>query len=125
MVEGSLVLGHQIDSSEDVPHQETDVIAMDNEPNPGTLRKGSNPQFADRKVWRESYEEEYNGLVSMDTMEIPSTPKYKNLKNALKAIPTVCMLMVKISKTNRPVRPKFRMVVLGGYMEEREWTRSE
>jgi hypothetical protein len=77
-----------MDTSDEVPHQETYDIARHvsasglTESNPGTLRKALNPQFSDRKVWLESYKEgEYKGLVSMDTMESLITSQYRNLKN--------------------------------------------
>ena len=63
-------------------------------------------------------------LMSMDTMEILTTSQYSNLKNAPKAIPTMCLLTVKTDKNNRPVQAKSRIVVLGN-LEEREWTRPE
>jgi hypothetical protein len=60
----------------------------------------------------------------MDTMEIISTSQYKNLQNAPKAVPTMCVLTVKTDKTNGPFRAKSRIVVLGN-LKEREWTRPE
>ena len=53
-----------------------------------------NPKFAGHKVWIELYQEEYDGLMSMDTIEILTTSQYSNLKNAPKAIPTMCILTI-------------------------------
>ena len=133
MIEESLVIGHHSASPDDTPQypQEPNSAAARHvsasslhEPNPGTLRKALNPKFADHKVWLESYQEEYDGLMSMDTMEILSASQYSNLKNAPKAIPTMCVLTVKTDENNKPVRAKSRIVVLGN-LEEREWTRPE
>jgi hypothetical protein len=117
-----------MDTSDEMPHQELDDIARHvsasglTKANPGTLCKALHSQFSDRKVWLEElYEEEYKGLVSMDTMEILTTSQYRNLQNAPKAIPTMCVLTVKAERNNRPVRAKSRIVVLGN-LEEREWT---
>jgi hypothetical protein len=60
----------------------------------------------------------------MDTMEILTTDQYKNLKNAPKAIPMMCILTVKTDENNRPVCAKSRIVVLGN-LGEREWHRPE
>jgi hypothetical protein len=97
LIEGTLVIGHQLDSTDDVPQKELSKIARHvvsatglTEANPGTLRKALNPSFQDRAIWLASYEEEYNGLTSMDMMEVITASKYQTLKNAPKVIPTVC-----------------------------------
>jgi hypothetical protein len=130
IIEGSLVIGHQLETSDDVPRHETDAIARHvsaaalQEANPGILRKALSHACKDREVWLASYLEEHSGLVSMDTMEVLTTSQYRNLKNAPKAIPTMCVLTVKTDENNKPVRAKSRIVVLGN-LEEREWTRPE
>jgi hypothetical protein len=58
----------------------------------------------------------------METMDVLSSLQHKNLKNAPKAIPTMCVLTVKTDENNRPVCAKSRIVVLGN-LEGREWTR--
>jgi hypothetical protein len=60
----------------------------------------------------------------METMDVLSSSQCKNLKNAPKAIPTMCVLTVKTDENNRPVRAKSCIVVLGN-LEDREWTRPE
>ena len=109
MIEESLIVGHQPTSSDDIPQYSQPESAARHvsasslhEPNPKTLRKALNPKFADHKVWLESYQEEYDGLMSMDTMEILTTSQYSNLKNAPKAIPTMCVLTVKTNENNKP-----------------------
>jgi cytochrome P450 len=108
LIEGTLIIGHQLDSTDDVPQIELSKIARHvmsatglTEANPGTLRKALNPSFQDRAI--ASYEEEYNGLTSMDTMEVITATKYQTPKKASNVIPTMCLSTVKTNENNKPV----------------------
>jgi hypothetical protein len=60
---------------------------------------------------KESYKEEYDGLMSNDTFEIISDQEYKDLylQHTIKAIPSMCTFTVK--KTNGiPIQAKSRIV---------------
>jgi hypothetical protein len=131
MIDETLVVGHQMESPDDAPRsQDSNAIARHvsaallHAPNPVTLRKAMNSKFADHQVWLDSHREEHDGLVGMETMDVLSSSQHKNLKNAPKAVPTMCVLMVKTNENNRPVCAKSRIVVLGN-LEDREWTRPE
>ena len=60
-------------------------------PCPPSLLKALSPTFQDRLIWHESYMEEYNGLLKLDTFEEISVERYERLreKGANKAIPTM------------------------------------
>jgi hypothetical protein len=58
MIDETLVVGHQMESPDGSPHPlESNAIARHvsaallHEPNPMTLRKAMNPQFADHQAW--------------------------------------------------------------------------
>jgi hypothetical protein len=65
-----------------------------------------NPKFADHQVWLHSHQEECDGLVSMETMDVLSTSQHKNLKNAPKAVPTMCVLTLRPTRTIAQFAPK-------------------
>jgi hypothetical protein len=118
-----------MESSDESPHPlESNAVARHvsaaslHEPSPVTLRKAMNPQFADHQAWLDTCQEEHDGLVSMETMDILASSQCKNLTNAPKAIPTICVLTVKTNENNCPVPAESRIVVLGN-LKDGEWTR--
>jgi hypothetical protein len=92
---------------------------------PGSLTKALCTRNLDRSIWLESYNEEYDGLVSNNTFDIISDDEYKQLllQNGVKAIPSMCTFTVK--KANGvPTRAKSRIVALGN-LDHRPWTKSD
>ena len=69
----------------------------------------------DKKIWDDSYSEEYRGLQALDTWEVISEDQYKQLKKKNKArlLPTMAISVIKKDGDGNPQRAKYRIVVLG------------
>jgi hypothetical protein len=80
----------------------------------------------DREVWLASYQEEKQGIESLNTYRKISLGEYRALreKGAPKAIPTMCVLTIKKDENLLPLRAKSRIVVLGNH-EDRIWSKSD
>jgi hypothetical protein len=91
---------------------------------PSTLKKALAAGNPDAPIWDESYNEEYDGLTKLDTFEVLTKAQYDTLPNQPKAIPTMCVLTIKVDEWNRPVRAKSRIVVLGN-LEDHAWTKAD
>eukprot|EP00531_Pseudo-nitzschia_arenysensis_P008906 CAMPEP_0116127296 /NCGR_PEP_ID=MMETSP0329-20121206/6769_1 /TAXON_ID=697910 /ORGANISM="Pseudo-nitzschia arenysensis, Strain B593" /LENGTH=2217 /DNA_ID=CAMNT_0003621395 /DNA_START=65 /DNA_END=6718 /DNA_ORIENTATION=- len=91
---------------------------------PANLIKGLHPSNPDAVVWRSAYDEEYDGLVSLETMVEIDEAEYQALiakhGEAAMAIPTMNLFTVKMDKEGKPVRAKSRIVILGN-LERRIW----
>ena len=86
---------------------------------------GSNP---DNKVWRSSYNEEYDGLRNLEVFTEISVAEYKAFlrihgDNA-RAIPTMNLFNIKPDMAGNPNRAKSRIVALGN-LERRMWSRED
>ena len=82
------------------------------------LCKSLDPSNLDCQVWLESYNEEKQGLIDHEVYEKISKSQYLALKRAgkiPKAIPSICVLVVKNDKYGKPLRDKSRIVVLGNF----------
>ncbi len=79
----------------------------------------------DREVWLQSYYEEKSGIEEMGTFWKISLGEYRALceKGAPKAIPTMCVLTIKMDEQLMPLRAKSRIVVLGNH-KHRDWSKS-
>ena len=87
-------------------------------PCPPSLSKALHPSNPDRQVWLDSYNEEKGGLESMDVYEKISKKQYLLLRRKgliPKAIPSMCVLVVKPDRDGKPSRAKSRIVVLGNF----------
>ena len=96
-------------------------------PCPPSLIKALDPSNPDRDTWLRSYNEETDGLVANDMYERISEKRYLALRRANvipKAIPSMCVLVVKPDKDGNPSRAKSRIAVLGNY-EEACYTKSQ
>ena len=82
---------------------------------PASLRQALASSHPDRDTWLESYYEEKQALVDNDTYVKLSLAEYRRLrrKGASKAIPSMCVLVVKNDENLNPHRAKSRIVVLG------------
>jgi hypothetical protein len=91
---------------------------------PGSVLKALHPSHPGKSIWFESYQEEYEGLISNDTFDIISEAEYQRLKqlHGVHAIPSMCTFVIK-HNNGVPIRAKSRIVVLGN-LEQRSWTKA-
>ena len=95
-------------------------------PCPPSLVKAIHPSNPDRQVWLDSYNEEKDGLQELDVYEKISKKRYLELRRTgvlPKAIPSMCVLVVKSDRNGKPHRAKSRIVVLGNH-EDRYFSKS-
>jgi hypothetical protein len=95
-------------------------------PCPPSLRKALDPTNIDRDIWLASYHEEKDSLKAVDTYEVITLEQYRELRSqgAPQAIPSMCVLVVKLDEHGNPDRAKSRIVVLGNH-EDRVWAKHE
>ena len=81
--------------------------------------------FPDRLIWHSAYQEEHTSLLSEDTFIVIDEATYLSLRSQYgNALPTMCVLCIKVDSTGRPVRAKCRIVVLGN-LEITPWTKGD
>eukprot|EP00804_Cyclotella_cryptica_P030273 CCRYP_019237-RA/>CCRYP_019237-RA protein AED:0.06 eAED:0.03 QI:0/0/0/1/0/0/3/0/1322 len=96
-------------------------------PCPPSLTEALHPSNPDRDTWLKSYNEEKGGLEGMDVFERLNKKQYLALKRTGrigKALPSMCVLVVKTDKDGKPDRAKSRIVVLGNF-EDRIYEKSQ
>ena len=96
-------------------------------PCPPSLKQALHPTNPDRDVWLKSYQEEAQGLLDHNVYERISKKDYLALRRSgaiPKAIPSMCVLVVKPDKDGNPHRAKSRIVVLGNH-EDRIYSKSD
>jgi len=96
-------------------------------PCPPSLQQALHPTNPDRHIWLDSYNEEAQGLLDHDVYERISKKDYLALRRSgviPKAIPSMCVLVVKPDKDGNPHRAKSRIVVLGNH-EDRIYSKSQ
>ena len=87
-------------------------------PCPPSLFKSLDPSNSDRHVWLDSYNENKQGLIYHYVYNKISKSQYLALKRSgkiPKAIPSMCVLVVKSNKDGKPLWAKSRIVVLGNF----------
>jgi len=92
---------------------------------PGSILKALHPSHPEKSIWFESYQEEYDGLISNDTFDIISEAEYQCLRqlHGVCVIPSMCIFVIK--HTNGvPTRAKSHIVVLGN-LEQWSWTKAD
>jgi transposase InsO family protein len=95
-------------------------------PCPPSLQKALDPSNVDRKIWLSSYSEEKASLKDVETFEVIDLAQYRKLRSegAPRAIPSMCVLVIKLDEHGQPDRAKSRIVVLGN-QEGRSWGKHE
>lgn len=79
----------------------------------------------DKKTWDAAYNEEYDGLLRLNTWEVISEQEYKSLiKITGKALPTMAISTIKPDEKGNPKRCKYRIVVLGNH-DPNNWTQAD
>ena len=95
---------------------------------PPNLKTAFAASNADRRIWRDSYDEEYDGLKGLNVFDEITTEEYNQyLKihgDDAKAIPTMNLFTVKPDMDGNPNRAKSRIVALGN-LEQRLWNRED
>jgi hypothetical protein len=97
------------------------------QPCPPSLLKALHPSNPDRDVWLKSYDEEKGGLEKLNVYERINKKTYLALKRSGrigKALPSMCVLVIKPDKDGKPHRAKSRIVVLGNH-EDRYFSKSQ
>ncbi|KAL7425490.1 hypothetical protein ACHAXH_000033, partial [Discostella pseudostelligera] len=84
------------------------------------------PSNPDRDIWLASYNEEDASLKDVGTYEVITLEQYRQLRKegAPRAIPSLCVLVIKTDEHGQPDRAKSRIVVLG-HLENRSWGKHE
>ena len=95
-------------------------------PCPPSLRKALDPTNIDRDIWLASYQEEKDSLQAVNTYEVITLEQYRELRRqgAPQAIPSMCVLVIKLDENGQPDRAKSRIVVLGN-QEDRLWEKHD
>ena len=96
-------------------------------PCPSSLKFALDPTNPDRFIWSQSYNEEKGGLEHMDVFRRISKQEYLQLRKSNKvpkAIPSMCVIVVKYDKYGKPHRAKCRIVALGNF-EDRYYSKSK
>lgn len=91
---------------------------------PSSLRHHSKMTPSDKAIWDATYNEEYNGLVSLPSWEVVSEADYLRLSKGRKALPTMAIATIKYDEHNRPKRVKYRLVVLGN-LDYHTWSKED
>ena len=87
-------------------------------PCPPSLCKALDTSNPDQQVWMDSYNEEKQGLIDHEVYKKISKNHYLSLRRACKipkAVPSMCVLVVKKDKDGKPPRAKYRIVVFGNF----------
>ena len=95
-------------------------------PCPSSLLQALEPDNVDRDVWAASYNEEKDALKGANTFTVIDLARYQELRKAgaPRAIPTMCILVIKPNEKFEPDRAKSRVVVLGN-LDDRPWCKHE
>jgi hypothetical protein len=96
-------------------------------PCPPSLLKALHPSNPDRDVLLQSYNEEKGGLEQLNVYEQINKKTYLSLKRSGrigKALPSMCVLVIKPDKDGKPNRAKSRIVVLGNH-KDRYFSKSQ
>ena len=80
----------------------------------------------DKKIWDDSYREEYFGLHNdTQTWEYITEDEYQNLKKILgRPLPTMAISKIKRDSQGCPIRAKYRIVVLGN-LDPHNWSKTD
>lgn len=96
------------------------------QPCPPSLQRALDPLHPDRVIWLASYKEEKTSLQDETTYIVITVEEYRRLRQqgAPQAIPSMCVLVVKMDENGNADRAKSRIVVLGN-LEARTWGKHE
>ena len=79
----------------------------------------------DKKTWDESYQEEYQGLVDIDTWDVITEEDYQKAKHIYgNLLPTMAISVIKYDGNGKPDRAKYRIVALGN-LDPHAWHKND
>ena len=92
---------------------------------PATLLRHNRLKPNDKILWDASYAEEYYGLQDLGTWELISEEEYLRLRPIVgNALPSMAISTLKKDENGKPVRCKYRLVVLGN-LDPNQWSKSD
>ncbi len=126
LLEQMLKVGWEDDPSEETAQARHVSAAKLERSCPNDLKEALSDGNPDKGVWRQSYDEEYDGLSGQNTYKIIGEEKYQELvkEKGIQAIPSMCVLTIKKNEDGNPIRSKSRIVVLGN-LEQRVWEKKD
>lgn len=79
----------------------------------------------DKLIWDRSYDDEYDGLVNIDTWETITEEDYQRSKHMFgKLMPTMAISTIKYDGDGKPDRAKYRIVALGN-LDPHHWNKDD
>ncbi len=90
---------------------------------PSSLKHFQTMSTNDKNIWKQAYDEEYDGLTSIPTWEVITEQEFKNLNKGIKPLPSMAIATIKYDAHNRLKRAKYRIVVLGN-LDYHQWSKS-
>jgi len=80
----------------------------------------------DKVSWDAAYAEEYYGLQALGPWEVISEEYFQRLKTAIKSqvLPTMAISTLKYGGDGKPVRCKYRIMVLGN-LDTHNWSKDD
>ena len=79
----------------------------------------------DKKIWDQTFAEEYQGLVNLDTWELISETDYNLFQKTLgPTLPSIALSNIKKDSDGNPERDKYRICVLGN-LDPHNWTTTD
>ena len=92
---------------------------------PTSLLKHRHLHPKDKEIWDESYRQEYQGLIDIDTWETITEKEYEDMKHLYKGLlPTMAISTIKYDGDGKPSRAKYRIVALGN-LDPHNWDKTE
>ncbi len=92
---------------------------------PASLLQHSKMHPSDKATWDESYRQEYQGLVDIDTWEVIPEAEYLESKHLFGSLlPTMAIAVIKPDGDGNPERAKYRIVALGN-LDPHNWTKDD
>ncbi|NDC79445.1 MAG: hypothetical protein EBZ67_16485, partial [Chitinophagia bacterium] len=83
---------------------------------PSSLKQLGKFSPSDQAIWRQAYDEEYDGLIAAGTFQIITYDEYTALtksSNVGPILPSMAIANIKTDAQGRPIRAKFRIVARG------------
>ena len=92
---------------------------------PTSLLQHAKMNANNKKIWDQSYFEEYHGLEKVDTWKVISESEYQALKHLVKrTLPTMAIAVIKKDGNRNPVQAKYRIVALGN-LDPHSWSKQD
>ena len=127
----SNAIRHYVQTNPPQPHikgkrAHVDASNLQSPTPPSSLKQHSNMTGNDRSIWDLTYLNKYLGLTDdINTWEYISEKEYQKLRPLTgNALPSMAISTIKKDADGRPVRAKYRIVVLGN-LDPRAWSKQD